>query len=92
MVSGSGVAREERWVSASEIADFSYCPRSWWYGRNPPPWGRASESERSARAGVRYHDRALTAEWRRERAGLGYAILLVVATVLVAGGLLWILA
>ncbi|HXQ93837.1 MAG TPA: hypothetical protein VN864_01515 [Thermoplasmata archaeon] len=89
---GPGSQRDGPWVSASELADYAYCPRSWWYGRHPPPEGRGASSERAARAGIRYHDRVLAAEWRRERASAAYLVLLGIATVLVVGGLLWILA
>jgi hypothetical protein len=83
--------RDGAWVSASEIADYAYCPRSWWYGRHPPTQGRGAASDRSARAGIRYHERVLAAEWRRERAGTAYLALLAIACVLVVGGLLWLL-
>ena len=82
---------ESRWISASELADYAYCPRSWWYREHPPAEGRSPESERSAEAGIRSHDRVLAAEWRRERLGTAYVLLLVVAAALVAGGLWWIL-
>ncbi|MCI4339683.1 MAG: hypothetical protein L3K06_00820 [Thermoplasmata archaeon] len=79
------------WVSASELADYAYCPRSWWYGRHPPAAGRTRDGVRSSEAGIRYHERALAREWRRERDGPAYLVLLAVAVVLVIGGLLWIL-
>ena len=78
------------WISASEVADYAYCPRSWWSSRHPPEGGRDPASERSSRAGIRYHERVLAAEWRRERAGTAYWVLLALALVLVVGGLLWI--
>jgi hypothetical protein len=86
-----GPHRDDGWVSASELADYAYCPRSWWYSRHPPAEGRSAASERSARAGIRYHERVLAAEWRREQAGVAYLVLLALAIVLVGGGLLWIL-
>ena len=79
------------WVSASELADYAYCPRSWWYGRHPPDEGRSRSGERAQSAGIRYHDRALAREWRRERSGTVYLVLLALSLVLVSGGLLWIL-
>ena len=83
--------RDPRWISATELADYAYCPRSWWYRQHPPPEGRTAASDRSAEAGIRFHERALAAEWRRERLGAAYLLLLVVAAALVAGGLWWIL-
>lgn len=91
MASRPGAQRDDGWVSASEIADYAYCPRSWWYSRHPPAEGRTAASERSALAGIRYHERVLAAEWQRERAGTAYLVLLAVAAVLITGGLLWIL-
>jgi len=94
MDSGVGADRapgsEVPWVSASELADYAYCPRSWWYRGHPPPGGRAASSERSARAGIRYHERVLSAELRRERAGRAYLVLLGIGVALVVGGVLWI--
>lgn len=55
-----------RWVSASELADYAYCPRSWWYRDHPPPGGPSPDADRRAQAGVTYHQRVLAAERRRD--------------------------
>jgi CRISPR/Cas system-associated exonuclease Cas4 (RecB family) len=54
-------------VTASDLAEYAYCPRAYWYRRHPPAEG-PSPSSRVARAGgERYHARTLTARYRRER-------------------------
>jgi hypothetical protein len=38
-------------LSASEIAEFLFCQRAWWYARH----GDASANEESRRAGLEWH-------------------------------------
>jgi CRISPR/Cas system-associated exonuclease Cas4 (RecB family) len=80
---------ELRWVSASDLAEYTYCPRSWWYADHPPPGGVARSNRRARESGRRYHDRSLRGESRRERWGVPYALLLALAVALVLGGLAW---
>ena len=80
-----------RWVSASDLAEYAYCPRAWWYRGNPPTAGRAPESERASRAGERFHRRELAEDWRSDQYGRAYLLLIVVAIVLVFGGVAWML-
>jgi CRISPR/Cas system-associated exonuclease Cas4 (RecB family) len=73
------------WVSASEVAEYAYCPRAWWYRGHPPPDGPDPRSLRSAEAGRAFHHRSLRAEARRDRwagALAAAAILSVVAIAL----------
>ena len=56
-----------RWVTASELAEYAYCPRAWWYRRDPPASGPTRESLVRADAGSRYHATVLGATVRRER-------------------------
>jgi len=53
-------------IAASELAEYAYCPRAWWYRRSPPPEGPSPAGERRARVGERYHARTLSAERRRD--------------------------
>jgi len=56
------------WVSATDLAEYAYCPRSFHYARRFPD---APEGSR-ARDGRRYHERALGAERRRANHGAAY--------------------
>jgi hypothetical protein len=77
---------EESWASASDLADYAYCPRSHWYRHHPPAEGPSSFSQRSARGGIRYHERVLTAERHRaERGGTYWAVLLLGLALTVLG-------
>ena len=90
----SGRARNSpyrAWASASELAEYAYCPRAWWYQRHPPVEGPTRESRRAAEAGVRFHRSELAAERRRDRLGPGYAILLAVAILLTVAGVVGLL-
>ncbi|MEM0129111.1 MAG: hypothetical protein QXG65_02960 [Thermoplasmata archaeon] len=65
------------WVSASDLAEWAYCPRASWYRRHPPPGSDRLPVPASARRGVAFHRRALAAEARREvHPWLGPALLL----------------
>jgi hypothetical protein len=84
---GSGAnAATARWVSASELADYAYCPRSWWYREHPPEGGPAPGAERRARAGVTYHQHVLGAERRRD----AWSGVVVAAAILSALLLAWL--
>lgn len=91
MAAGRAPSAGPRWVSASELADYAYCPRSWWYRDHPPAGGPAPGAERRARAGVAYHQRVLTAERRRDAwsgavAAAAVLAAVVLALLLVGGG------
>jgi hypothetical protein len=59
------------WVSASELAEYAFCPRALYY-RHHPPAGPADPAARaSAERGVAFHARTL--EEARHRASAGYA-------------------
>lgn len=90
---GAGDARESvAWASASELADYEFCPRAWWYRENPPAEGPSRESRRSAEEGVRFHERTLDGERRRDRNGWVYAAVLAVALLAVVLGVAGALA
>ncbi|MGI0055568.1 MAG: hypothetical protein ACREB9_02385 [Thermoplasmata archaeon] len=66
---------ERPWVSASDLAEYAYCPRSYWYGEHPPAHIPASQTRSEELRGVRFHRRALGAERSRDsRAGLYLAL------------------
>jgi CRISPR/Cas system-associated exonuclease Cas4 (RecB family) len=54
-------------VTASDLAEYAYCPRAYWYRRHPPPEGPTPSSRGARAGGERYHARALTTRYRRER-------------------------
>jgi len=81
---------DDGWVSASDLADYAYCPRSHWYRHHPPRGGPSRSSERSAADGVRYHHRVLTAERHRAERGAAYWAVLLVGVLLLLGGAWWL--
>jgi CRISPR/Cas system-associated exonuclease Cas4 (RecB family) len=81
---------EGRWTSPSDLADYAYCPRSHWYRHHPPAQRLAPAVIERARAGVRYHDRALAAERRRAERGAMYWWGVLAGLGLVVGGMVWL--
>lgn len=75
------------WVSASELGEYAYCPRAWWYREHPPVTGPTPQGRRATQAGQRFHARELDAIQRRESRGAAYAALLLVAAVLIGLGI-----
>ncbi len=66
------------WVSASDLAEYAYCPRSYWYSTHPQTVGGNVAPHPRARQGVRHHQRTLSAERsHQEHVGLYVALLLV---------------
>jgi len=84
-------SRDPPFVSASDLADYAYCPRSYWYRTHPPPEGPAPDSVRSSAAGTRSHARQLGGERRRAEHRAAYWVLIVVGLLVVLGGVLWFL-
>ena len=78
------------WVSASELAEYAYCPRAHYYARHPPAVGPPRASGRRARAGERFHARTLGAERRHAEHGAAYWAALALGILLVVGALAWI--
>jgi CRISPR/Cas system-associated exonuclease Cas4 (RecB family) len=83
------------WTSASDLAEYAYCPRAHYYRHHPPPRGPDADSVRRAGLGERYHAQALAAEIRRSAAssralwalvGLALVLLLVALVWISAGG------
>jgi CRISPR/Cas system-associated exonuclease Cas4 (RecB family) len=84
------MAETDRWVSASDLEEYAYCPRAHWYRHHPPPGGPRPESVARSRAGQRYHERELGAERRREEHGAGYLAAVLVGLFVAVGGAAWI--
>ena len=84
------MASDGPWVSATDLADYAFCPRSHYYHEHPPAGGPTPDSERRAGAGARYHHRVLGAELRREEHAGAYWTALAIGFVLVVGGVAWI--
>lgn len=78
------------WVSASDLAEYAYCPRAWYYRGHPPPHGPTRSSQRSARAGDRYHRSTLRDEEFREGHLGAYVVAILLGLALLLGGLWWI--
>ncbi len=61
----------------SDLAEYGFCPRAYWYGQHPPREGLAPGHLRAIGYGREYHRRTLSARDRRERrAGAAWAVLL----------------
>jgi hypothetical protein len=80
--------RDERWVAASELGEWAYCERAWWYGRQ-----RASSGNRAALdRGTAGHDAvaraAQAAAARRRLARLLIVLALLLAALAVASFLI----
>jgi CRISPR/Cas system-associated exonuclease Cas4 (RecB family) len=86
----SGRSGQGPWASASDLAEYAYCPRAWYYRKHPPAAGRSPDSERRSSAGTRYHRSTLAETEFRERHGGAYAAALLIALALVAGGVWWL--
>jgi CRISPR/Cas system-associated exonuclease Cas4 (RecB family) len=56
-------------VAVSELAEYAYCPRAWYYRDHPLPEGPDPRAIRSRRAGVRFHERSLRGVRRRAEYG-----------------------
>jgi hypothetical protein len=56
------VESQGAWVSASDLAEYAYCPRSYYYSTHPDAIEGGHRPDPSARRGVRYHQRTLSAE------------------------------
>ncbi len=68
------------WATASELAEYAYCPRAWYYRRQFPD----APTTASEAAGQRYHARLLGGEARRAGRGGLYWIGAVVGAVAIA--------
>lgn len=78
------MAPRERPVSASELAEYAYCPRAHWYSTHAEAAGGRPRPDPKAREGVRYHHRALSAERRRDAHVAAYVGLLLLGGALIA--------
>ena len=73
------------WVSASDLAEYSYCPRAHWYREHSPAGFSPRGSVRSLRHGQRFHRQELGGELRREaHAGVYVALVLIGIALVVA--------
>jgi len=79
------------WVTAAEVGDYAFCPRSFWYRHHPPPEGPAPDARRRSSAGERYHASQLAATERRSRHGLAYWLVVLFGALAVLGGIAWLL-
>jgi CRISPR/Cas system-associated exonuclease Cas4 (RecB family) len=84
------MAESGPWVSATDLADYTFCPRSHYYREHPPAGAPTRFAEARSSAGERYHRRVLGAERRREEHAGAYWVALAIGMLLVVGGIAWI--
>ncbi|MCI4320829.1 MAG: hypothetical protein L3K18_04245 [Thermoplasmata archaeon] len=77
--------RSGRMVSASDLAEYAFCPRALYYRRHPDGRSVASDAPARERAGVAYHTRTTRSDrnWA-EASPLPYVGLLVLGLGLLA--------
>lgn len=79
----TAVCEEYRfWVSASDLAEYAYCPRAHYYQHHPPEGGSDSELERRSLDGAGYHERVARRVERTERLGKAAWIMMALGGVL----------
>jgi hypothetical protein len=79
------------WVSASELADYAFCPRSHWYSLTRPDAPVPSDSARRSSAGAAFHAAELSAVRTRSEHRGAYLAMVAVGLVLAGVGILWLL-
>ncbi len=78
------------WASASDLTEYTYCPRAYWYRTHEPPGDIPQGSLRRAEAGTRYHTRELRSERARE-SNAGFCVLVIgIGLVLLAVAGVWV--
>jgi len=80
----------DRVVTASDLAEYAYCPRAHYYRHHPPAGGPSRESVDRARYGTRVHERTLLSEQRREAHAAAYVAGLGVGLLVLMGGIAWL--
>lgn len=75
-------------VSASEIAEYAYCPRARYYHQHPPFPGAADDPR--AAAGRAFHTTVLRAEVDRDDRAGAFVALIVAGAVLFGIAALWL--
>ena len=85
-------SRSSRYVTASELADYAFCPRAHYYAHHPGGRAVADGALERERAGVRYHTGTTRSDRRwAETSPLPWLLVLLGGVLLVAVGLLgWI--
>ncbi len=63
------------WASASDLAEYAYCPRAYWYREHPPRGEIPRSASHRAEAGRRYHVRELRSEEARDSHAGTYLVL-----------------
>jgi hypothetical protein len=78
-------SRSPRIVSASELAEYAFCPRALYYRRHPGGRPVASDASERERAGVVYHERTTRSDRRwAETSTIPYVLLLLLGIGLLA--------
>jgi hypothetical protein len=76
-VAAGARARSTRMVSASDLAEYAFCPRALYYRRHPDGRPVASDAPERERAGVVYHERTTRSDRRwAETSTIPYVLLL----------------
>ncbi|MGA7923728.1 MAG: hypothetical protein WCA77_07115 [Thermoplasmata archaeon] len=68
----------------SDLSEYAYCPRAFWYRHHPPSVPPSAETERSRARGTQFHQRRLAADERAERWGDRWLLVALAAAGIVA--------
>ncbi|MCI4366244.1 MAG: hypothetical protein L3K08_00670 [Thermoplasmata archaeon] len=83
--------RSDPWVSAGELADYAFCPRSHWYSRTRPGAPVPRDSARRSSAGASFHANELSAVRARSEHRGAYVAAVLLGLLLAVLGALWLL-
>lgn len=62
-----------RWVTASEIAEYAFCPRAHYYSTQGSPVAPSAGAAAARAEGIAWHEQALRHDVDLERSGYGRA-------------------
>jgi CRISPR/Cas system-associated exonuclease Cas4 (RecB family) len=77
-------------VSVSDLSEYAYCPRAFWYRHHPPSDLPTRATERFRAAGTQFHQRRLTADERFETWSDRWLVIALTVAGIVAAVALWL--
>lgn len=89
MPSAHSAGRDEQWASVSDLSEYAYCPRAFYYRHHPPDGPPPPDSIARQRSGTRFHQRQLAIELATERHSGWWAMIALGAAAVIAVVALW---